>query len=141
MSTGSDRTLSFIPSYNPDADPLYQFSLRHETAFRRLEVALWTLAILFGLGDVLTTLIAVTPVFGAPHPSLHESVALTRWAMEIFGPFVLFPKKALFLGIVAVVWRFWPKPYRVAILFIAMIMNAVLAVGNFHLLVEYGLIG
>ena len=71
---------------------------------------------------------------------LYESVALTQWALEAFGPFVLFPKKAIFLGFVALVWRVFPRPYRRLFPVGALVGNYLLFSGNFQLLVEYGLL-
>jgi len=127
--------------YQRRTDPLYQYTRQHASAYRRLELAVWALALFFGLGDVVTTLVAVTPVFVPAHPALYESVAVTRWILDAFGPFALFPKKALVLGAVAVVWRVFPRPYRVLLPAGATIGNYLLFSGNLRLILEYGLFG
>lgn len=124
--------------FEQSEDPLYNFTTKHRRKYQFLEYGLWTLAICFGLGDVLTTLVGVTPVFGGPYEGLYESVALTRWAIEMFGPWVLLPKKLVMLGLVAIVWRGFPKPYRLLFVVAAVVGNWLLFWGNFQLLVEVG---
>ncbi|MFC4553532.1 MULTISPECIES: hypothetical protein [Halorussus] len=124
--------------YDSDRDPIWEYVESHAQVFRYLELGLWTLAILFGLGDVLTTLIGVTPVFGGPYDGLYESVALTRWLLDAFGPWTLFPKKAVMLGIVTLIWHVFPKPYRLVLVGGAVVGNYLLFWGNFQLLIEVG---
>ncbi|WP_158056548.1 hypothetical protein [Halorussus halophilus] len=119
-------------------DPLYRYTATHSKTFRTLEYGLWTLAILFGLGDVLTTLVGVTPVFGGPYEGLYESVALSRWVIETVGPWGLLPKKLVMLGLVAAVWRAFPKPYRLLFVVAAVVANWLLFWGNVQLLVDVG---
>lgn len=136
----TSRSTSMIPLYDPETDPLHQRVRAHPRLYRRFNVALWSLTVVFGIGDVVTTWLGVTELFGPPPDRLAESVALTRWVLATFGPLALLPKKALMLGAVWLISRLFPRPYNLGIVATAGGANAYLTWHNYHLLLTFGAI-
>lgn len=126
--------------YQPSNDPLHQLAVAHDDVYRWLTYSLWGLAILLSIGDILTTWIGVTSVFGPPHDQLIESVPFTQWVLTMFGPWALVPMKSLILGLIAILSYLFLPPYRLIFPLIATACNAFAVCNNIDLLVRYSLI-
>lgn len=80
-------------------------AVQHQRAYRVLLGSLIGLAIIGGIGDIVTTSILLG------HPGLYESVALTRWIITEIGLWALWPKKVILLGgAIVLSRRLVPRP-------------------------------
>ena len=126
--------------YNPATDPLHAFVNNYPYEYRLASYTLWGLAIAFTVGDILTTWLAVTPVFGGPYEPFHEAIPFTRWTLAQFGPWILVPKKGVALAFIGLAWRLFPKPYQLLFPAMAATGNYLITVHNLALLIEYGVL-
>jgi hypothetical protein len=103
-----EKKQELFPSIDWQGDPvaiLENITDQYQLAYR---VAVWILlglAILGGIGDVVSTAVLLD------HPQLVESVAFTRWVINEIGMWALWPKKLLILGgALTVSRRLVPRP-------------------------------
>lgn len=139
MTRGSTRLLAavargrWVPFYDPTRDPVRRLALGHARAYARIEIALWTAALVFVVADVATTLL------GLPHPAVVERVAMTRWALRFGWPGLLAKQCAVVL-LIGGLWLALPRPYRAAIPGTAAAAGYVATNNNVAVLLAHGIV-
>lgn len=74
---------------------------------RDWKAAWWAAAVLlFGVGDVVTTVVGVETGRAA------EASPVVAWLLEQYGPAVMVPLKLFTFGVFYLGWRLFPSPYR-----------------------------
>lgn len=126
------------PGYTPSTDPLHRVAVRHARAYRYTSYCLWGLAILGAVGDIVTTWIGVTALWGGPYDSLYEAVGVTAWVLDTIGMWGLIPQKALGLGFAWGVSRAFPRPYPLGIAVTVACVNGVVTIHNLQTLLAIG---
>jgi hypothetical protein len=92
--------------YDAERDPIRDYVSTYDHQYAVTELAVWALAIGLHAGDTLTTVAIVI------QPGGFETTAAAIVFLRTFGPPGLVLHKLLFLGGIYVLFRAFPKPYR-----------------------------